>query len=170
LRLTLGALAFAATTGVLGHGAVQAQIDAATAAIARARSHAQLYRRRGELHRVHEDWDAALADFDRAATLAPGDDTIDFLRGRTLEQAAARHRARRARPLPRATPRPCRCAARAGRELLRALEGTRRPPAISPRPRPDQRGPTPTSSSNGARSKSPAATFGGALAGIDVRD
>jgi tetratricopeptide (TPR) repeat protein len=87
LRLTLGALAFAATTGVLGHGAVQAQIDAATAAIARAPSDARLYLRRGELHRVHEDWDGALADFDRAATLAPGDDTIDFLRGRTLEQA-----------------------------------------------------------------------------------
>lgn len=85
--LTLGALAFAATTGALGHGAVQAQIDAATAAIAHAPADARLYLRRGELHRVHEDWDAALADFDRAAALAPGDDAIDFLRGRTLEQA-----------------------------------------------------------------------------------
>jgi tetratricopeptide (TPR) repeat protein len=78
LRLTLGALAFVATSGALGHGAVQAQIDAATAAIASQPRNAQLYLRRGELHRVHEDWDAALA---------PGDDAVDFLRGRALEQA-----------------------------------------------------------------------------------
>jgi tetratricopeptide (TPR) repeat protein len=94
LRLTLGALAFAATSGALGHGAVQAQIDAATAAIASQPRNAQLYLRRGELHRVHEDWDAALADFDRAAALAPGDDAVDFLRGRALEQAGRAAQAR----------------------------------------------------------------------------
>ena len=86
-RIALAAVAFAAATGAHGHGALQQQIDNATAALTRDPANVELYLRRGELHRVHEDPDAALADFDRAAALAPAEDAIDFLRGRALQEA-----------------------------------------------------------------------------------
>ena len=47
----------------------------------------ELYIRRGELHRTHQDWDSAYADFDRAAVLAPKLDAIDFGRGRLFLEA-----------------------------------------------------------------------------------
>lgn len=47
----------------------------------------ELYIRRGELHRTHQDWDSAYADFDRAAVLAPKLDAIDFVRGRLFLEA-----------------------------------------------------------------------------------
>ena len=69
------------------HGPLLEQIEKLTAEIARDPGNAQLYIRRGELHRVHEEWDAALADYRRAQTLAPAEDRIDFLRGRALQEA-----------------------------------------------------------------------------------
>jgi tetratricopeptide (TPR) repeat protein len=86
-RRALAALALAVATAAAAHGPLQEQIDAATQLIALAPDDAQLYLRRGELHRLHEDWDAALADYDRAAALAPADDVVDFLRGRALQEA-----------------------------------------------------------------------------------
>jgi predicted Zn-dependent protease len=86
-RRALAVLALALATAAPAHGPVQEQIDAVTAQIAQAPADPQLYLRRGELHRVHEDWDAALADYDRAAALAPADDIVDFLRGRALLEA-----------------------------------------------------------------------------------
>lgn len=85
----IAALALAVAASVLAHGTLDEQIQAVTAQIAQDPSAAPLYLRRGELHRIHEDWDAALADYERAAALAPVDDTIDFLRGRALLQAGA---------------------------------------------------------------------------------
>ena len=78
------------------HGALEAQIDKLTAEIARAPADAQLYLRRGELHRLHEEWDAALADYARAAAQAPADDRVDFLRGRALQQAGRSAQAKQA--------------------------------------------------------------------------
>jgi len=88
-RRAIAALALAVATIALAHGPLQEQIDAVTAQIEQDPSAARLYLRRGELHRIHEDWDAALADYDRAAALAPADDTIDFLRGRALLEAGS---------------------------------------------------------------------------------
>ena len=73
--------------GACAHGPLLEQIEKLTAEIARDPANAQLYIRRGELHRVHEEWDAALADYRRASKLSPEDDRIDFLRGRALQEA-----------------------------------------------------------------------------------
>ena len=86
-RRAVAALALAAFTLAYAHGPLQEQIDAVSAQIAQSPSDVSLYVRRGELHRIHEDWDAALADYDRVAALAPADDSVDFLRGRALLEA-----------------------------------------------------------------------------------
>jgi tetratricopeptide (TPR) repeat protein len=86
-RRAIVALALAVATTAPAHGPLQEQIDVMTAQIAQDPSAARLYLRRGELHRLHEDWGAALADYERAAALAPSDDTVDFLRGRALLEA-----------------------------------------------------------------------------------
>jgi predicted Zn-dependent protease len=41
-----------------------------------------LYLKRGELHRLHRDWPAALTDYDHAARLDPGNPAIHYYRGR----------------------------------------------------------------------------------------
>jgi len=87
VRRAAAACLVAVATTVAAHGALQDQIDAVSAEIAREPPSAHLYLRRGELNRLHEDRAAALADYERAAVLAPGDDTIDFLRGRVLQEA-----------------------------------------------------------------------------------
>jgi len=48
---------------------------------------AELYLARGGLHRMEGHWEAALADFERAAQLDPFDKTIDFQRGRLFFEA-----------------------------------------------------------------------------------
>lgn len=58
---------------VLPHGMLDAQIADATRAIAADPGNAQLYVRRGELHRLHRDWPQALADFAQAEKRAPAD-------------------------------------------------------------------------------------------------
>lgn len=85
-RGLLAALGLCVALVAAAHGPLQEQIDALTEQIEQAPS-AQLYLRRGELHRLHEDWDAALSDYRRAARLAPAEDTLDFLRGRALLEA-----------------------------------------------------------------------------------
>lgn len=79
------ALAIAGT--VSAHDALHDQIASATARIKRAPTDARLYVERAELHRIHQDWNAAIADYARAARLAPGDNTLDYLRGRMLLEA-----------------------------------------------------------------------------------
>jgi predicted Zn-dependent protease len=66
------------------HGPFHELIAAATERVSRQPDDADGYLRRGELYRQHGDIDSALADFDRAARLAPGSDTPDLLRGRAL--------------------------------------------------------------------------------------
>jgi tetratricopeptide (TPR) repeat protein len=63
------------------HGDLHHQIAALTERIARDPGNADLVLRRGELHRQHRDWPAALADYDRAASLAPSLTVVDYLRG-----------------------------------------------------------------------------------------
>jgi len=86
-RCALAVLLLIASGGATAHGPLEEQIAKVTAEITRDPANAQLYVRRGELRRVHEEWDAALADYRRAGVLAPADDRIDFLRGRALQEA-----------------------------------------------------------------------------------
>jgi tetratricopeptide (TPR) repeat protein len=82
-----GAALLLGRTGVEAHGDVHEQIDALTKQISKEPAKAALYAQRGELHRVHGDWDAALADFDQVGVLDPKWPTLDFLRGRVLAEA-----------------------------------------------------------------------------------
>jgi tetratricopeptide (TPR) repeat protein len=62
------------------HGDLHEQIAALSQRIARDPANPDLLLRRGELHRQHRDWEAALADYDRAARLAPALPVVDYLR------------------------------------------------------------------------------------------
>jgi tetratricopeptide (TPR) repeat protein len=72
---------------VAAHGDLHEQIAAITRRIDEAPSRAELYVRRGQLHRVHGEWEAALADYDRAARLDPDLIVIDFVRAVALLDA-----------------------------------------------------------------------------------
>jgi len=69
------------------HGDVHGQIEAVTQEIEKAPRNAELFLRRGELNRVHGDWDAAQADYAYAQALDPGLSVIDLARGRLFLQA-----------------------------------------------------------------------------------
>jgi tetratricopeptide (TPR) repeat protein len=71
----------------LAHGGLHEQIARLTRQIAKDRRNPELYLKRGELHRVHRDWSAALADYTQAAKLAPALIEVDFCRGRMLLEA-----------------------------------------------------------------------------------
>jgi len=57
--------------GARAHGDLHGQIADLDARLAAAPDQAALYVRRGDLHRAHRDWRAALADYDRAGDLDP---------------------------------------------------------------------------------------------------
>ena len=80
----LAALLAAGTFGALAHDDIEEQIEELTAQIALAPSHADLVLRRGEMHRLHEDWDAAARDFDRAEELDPKLPGLHCARGKLL--------------------------------------------------------------------------------------
>ncbi len=84
--LVIVALA-ALTQPALAHPAIEVQIAALTERIENDPRNAVLYLQRGELHRVHRDWDAAMADYARAARLDPDFDTLHLARGRMLLEA-----------------------------------------------------------------------------------
>jgi tetratricopeptide (TPR) repeat protein len=63
------------------HPGIETRIEIVTEKIRQDPGNAELYVRRGELHREHRDWDAALADFGRAAELDPGLATVHLARG-----------------------------------------------------------------------------------------
>ena len=73
--------------GAAGHGGIHEQIESLTREIGQSSSDAQLYLRRGELHRIHRDWTAALADYAAAARLGPELAQVEFCRGRMLLEA-----------------------------------------------------------------------------------
>jgi tetratricopeptide (TPR) repeat protein len=61
---------------------LQEMIIAITKQIKREPRNASLYLKRGELHRLHKDWDEALTDYNRAARLDPHLDEVNLARGR----------------------------------------------------------------------------------------
>ena len=76
-----------ATASALAHGDLHLQIEDATKLIAQQPGNADLYLKRGELHRAHQDWDAAQADYDFAFNLKPSLAVIDLARGKMFLEA-----------------------------------------------------------------------------------
>lgn len=72
---------------VLAHGDLHDQIAALTKQIQTDPRNAELYLKRGQLHRAHGEWDPAMADFDQVATLDPRLTIVDLVRGKTLLDA-----------------------------------------------------------------------------------
>ena len=66
------------------HGSIHEQIAEVTLEIRKDSSDALLYLKRGELLRYDRDWQAALSDLDRAASLDPALDLVALARGKVL--------------------------------------------------------------------------------------
>jgi tetratricopeptide (TPR) repeat protein len=71
----------------LGHGPVHEQIEEVTRRIERDPRNAELYLKRAELHRIHNDWRAAEVDYQQTRRLDPALDVVDFCEGRMLFEA-----------------------------------------------------------------------------------
>jgi tetratricopeptide (TPR) repeat protein len=69
------------------HGDLHEQITRVTAALAGDSNSIPLLLQRGELHRLHQAWGEALADFQQVKELDPRLVEVDFYRGRTLFEA-----------------------------------------------------------------------------------
>lgn len=78
--LAIAALARAA----FAHGDLHEQIVSVTAQIQKSPDNADLYLKRADLNRLHEEWPAAAADYDRAEKLAPSAPAIHLGRGKML--------------------------------------------------------------------------------------
>ncbi len=92
-RLLLLALSLAGWLGdVRGHGDDQALIEALTDQLQKA-PEAEVYVRRGELHRHQQEWEKAEADFTAAARLDPAFVLVDYFRARTQLEAGAAEKA-----------------------------------------------------------------------------
>jgi predicted Zn-dependent protease len=88
----LGLLAVAGTCiirpgSALGHQGLHEAIAGVTAQIERDPRNPKLYLSRGELHREHGDFDAALSDCDQAARLDPESAEVSLVRGRVFLDA-----------------------------------------------------------------------------------
>jgi predicted Zn-dependent protease len=79
---------------VLGHREIDEQIAVLDKLIAARPGDAELYLRRGELHRIHRDWGAAEADYLMARKLDPEMSAVDFCRGRMSLEAGKPKEAR----------------------------------------------------------------------------
>ena len=64
------------------HPEIETQLAHVTGEIARSPDSAELYLKRGQLHRVHRDWPKALVDFHQAAKLDPALHHVDRAIGR----------------------------------------------------------------------------------------
>src|SRR5947199_138843 len=84
------------TARAAAHGAIDEQIATLASRIKDDPQNAALYLKRGELHSYHLDWDAAIADYDRAAQLDPTLAGVDLARGKTLLQAGSPSQAKSA--------------------------------------------------------------------------
>ena len=82
-----------ASLRIYSHGDDQLIIDALTEELAKA-ADADLFIRRGELFRHHQEWAKATADFDAAARLEPKLQVVDFFRARLLLEAGEPKKAR----------------------------------------------------------------------------
>ncbi|NND45044.1 MAG: tetratricopeptide repeat protein, partial [Xanthomonadales bacterium] len=71
-----------AVQAVMAHTDLQLQIAAITRQIEASPDAADLYLKRGDLHRRHQDWDAAAADFASVRRLASGLSETDWFEGR----------------------------------------------------------------------------------------
>ena len=126
------------------HGDLHEQIAAMSRRVEQEPERAELYLQRGQLHRAHREWDAALADYEQAERLDPGLLIVDFLRGVALLDAGRPEAARAAhdRFLAR---RPDHAEAHATRarahvalgERLAAARDFSRAIALLPQPRPE---------------------------------
>ena len=81
------AVAVAGSDTALAHGDVHARIAVISEQIEKEPANALLFLQRGELHREHQDWKAAEADYDRAVQLDPKLVAADFCRGRMLAES-----------------------------------------------------------------------------------
>lgn len=78
----------------VAHEGIYEQIAELTRRIRREPQHPAYYLKRGELFRLLKQWDSALADYDRAATLDPTSVEVEFFRGRMWAEARQPGRAR----------------------------------------------------------------------------
>jgi len=67
-----------------GHGDLEARIQELSRQIATNSTDARLFLERGEVHRLHQDWPAAMADFDRATSLDSGLLAVGLAQARLL--------------------------------------------------------------------------------------
>lgn len=72
---------------VPAHGDLHIQIQEVTRQIEKEPRNAELYLKRGELHRAHQEWDAAQADYDYVSTLNAKLTVVDLARGRMFLEA-----------------------------------------------------------------------------------
>jgi len=77
------------------HGDLHDQIASVTGQIRQDPQNAMLFLKRAELFRVHGEWDAAQADYDRVTQFASDFAAIDFFRGRMLLEAGRPEPARK---------------------------------------------------------------------------
>lgn len=87
IRSTPGAVVLAFTAllllnDALAHPSIDVQVADLTERIARNPSDAGLFLKRGELHRIHEDRDAARTDFEKARSLDPALHLVDLAIGK----------------------------------------------------------------------------------------
>ena len=83
-----GALCFALLPpAAFAHEDLLLQIQNVTAQLERDPKNPDLHLRRGELHRLHQEFDAALADYERAAQLTNNPVVVDYARGRLFHEA-----------------------------------------------------------------------------------
>jgi tetratricopeptide (TPR) repeat protein len=80
---------------LLAHADLERQIADMTARIDKDPSNPELYLRRGELHRIHRDWDAAMADYRRARKVSPDPEVVDYFFGKLHLDAGRPKRAKK---------------------------------------------------------------------------
>ncbi len=88
VRALVACIALALPSVLLAHGEDQPLLDALTEELAKA-PEADLFIRRGELYRHHQEWDKAEADLAAAARLDPKLKLIEFLRARLMLESGA---------------------------------------------------------------------------------
>ena len=89
------ALGFVAPLMGRAHGDLHEQIASVTGQIRQDPRNAMLFLKRGELHRVHGEWDAAQADYELVTRFAPDFAAVDFFRGRMLLESGQTKSARK---------------------------------------------------------------------------